>query len=173
MIIKSKARKNIKSVRQLFEYITRTDSLFRDESGKTMLIKHNLRGAGIDEWCREYTENEAYRIHRKKNTNAVYHEIIAFHEWDRHQITLATLEKVTREYIRQRNPHALVIATAHMDQPHIHVHLAISGVEYRTGQSLRVSKEVFNDMKLQMEKYQEREFPEIVHSIVDFGKKKA
>jgi len=44
MIIKSKARKNIKSVRQLLEYITRPEALFRDGNGKTLLVK-NISGA--------------------------------------------------------------------------------------------------------------------------------
>jgi len=52
------------------------------------------------------------------------------------------LERIAREYIKQRNPHALVIATAHIDRPHVHLHFSISGVEYATGNSLRVSRDV-------------------------------
>lgn len=135
-------------------------------------MKNNLRGSNIDDWCKEFTVNETYRIHKKKNTNAVYHEIISFHAADTGQINLAMLEAIAREYIRLRNPNALSVVTAHGDRDHIHIHAALSGVEYKSGKSLRVDKSVFNDMVASMEKFQEKNFPELIFSVVDFGKKK-
>jgi Relaxase/Mobilisation nuclease domain len=172
MIIKSKGRKSKTGTRQLLEYITRGNAQFRDGEGKTLLIKNNLRGASIEDWCREFAVNEECRIHKKKNTNAIYHEIISFHAGDTKQITIATLGAIAREYIRLRNPYALSVVTAHGDKDHVHLHCALSGVEYKTGKSLRVDRKVFNDMVVQMERYQEKNFPELVFSVVDFDKKK-
>lgn len=172
MIIKSQARKSIKSIKQLLEYVTRADALFKDDAGNTLLIKHNLRGKNINANCAEYIKNEANRARKMKNTNAIYHEILAWHELDRTKLTLEKLEQMTRNYIHLRNQNALVLATAHMDKGHIHIHLVISGVQKGTGESLRVSRDAFKEMKMEMEKYQEKCFPELVHSMVDHNQSK-
>lgn len=167
MIIKSKARKSIKAVKQLLEYVMRQDALYRDENGKTLFIRNNIRGHSLSDWCREFTVNEAKRARKMKGSNVVYHEILSWHELDREAITLPKLEAMAREYIRLRNPNALVLAVAHQDKGHVHIHFVISGVEKGSGQSLRISKEAFRTMKLSMEYYQQIKFPELEHSKVD------
>ena len=172
MIIKSKARKSIKAVKQLLEYVMRQDALYRDENGKTLFIRNNIRGHSLSDWCREFTVNEAKRARKMKGSNVVYHEILSWHELDRGAITLPKLEAMAREYIRLRNPNALTLAVAHQDKSHIHIHFVISGVEKGSGQSLRISKEAFRDMKLSMEQYQQVKFPELEHSKVDHKQSK-
>jgi hypothetical protein len=167
MIIKSKARKSIKAVKQLLEYVMRQDALYRDESGRTLFIRNNIRGHGLSDWCREFSLNEASRVRKMKGVNAVYHEILSWHELDREAITLTKLEAMAREYIRLRNPNALVLAVAHQDKGHVHIHFVISGVEKGSGKSLRISKEAFRDMKLSMEQYQRAKFPELEYSKVN------
>jgi len=167
MIIKSKARKSIKAVKQLLEYVMRGDALYRDENGKTLFIRNNIRGHSLSDWCKEFTVNEAKRARKMKGSNVVYHEILSWHELDREVITLSKLEAMAREYIRLRNPNALVLAVAHQDKGHVHIHFVISGVEKGSGQSLRISKEAFRDMKLSMEQYQRNKFPELEHSKVN------
>lgn len=172
MIIKSQARKSIKSIGQLLEYVTRADALYKTEDGRTLILKNNLRGQSLDGWCAQYITNEEGRVRKMKGTNAVYHEILAWHELDRTNITIEKLERMAREYIRLRNPNALVLATAHSDKDHIHIHFVVSGVQKGTGESLRVSRDTFKQMKLDMETYQQQHFPELVHSVVEHERNK-
>ena len=60
-----------------------------------------------------------YRLLRKrKNGNALYHEILSFSSKDRPDLTPAILDDLTRQYIQLRCPDALVYAKAHLDTDH-------------------------------------------------------
>ncbi|MBS1595564.1 MAG: relaxase/mobilization nuclease domain-containing protein [Bacteroidetes bacterium] len=168
MIIKSKGRKKPEDVRQLLLYITKDSALLRCANGEPFIMRHNLRGNSIDEWEREFLKNEATRLHAKRNANIIYHEIVSFHSLDRDKISEEMLRSVASEYIRLRNLNALGLITAHGDKNHIHLHFAVSGIEYRTGKTLRVTRMEYNNMKIDLQRFQEQRFPELRFSVVEF-----
>jgi len=136
------------------------------EGGHSEMLLHNLRPTrDLDDIARQFAENDTYRK-RRKNGVAMYHEIISFHVRDRESITSGVLEDITREYLRLRAPRALAFACPHYDREHVHVHIAISGTEFRRSKTLRMDNRAFMRLRRQIERYQIDRYPELSHSIV-------
>ena len=68
------------------------------------------------------------------------HEIISFHKDDAKNITLDKLEDIARQYVRERNEKGMFVAVPHFDKEHYHIHICASGIEYKTGKAMRLSK---------------------------------
>jgi hypothetical protein len=148
------------------------DRLF-DASGKSFTILHNVRGKSIGDWARSFRENEQHRLRRRKNSVYLNHEIISFHRDDSDALTLPKLESLVREYIQLRNPNGCYVAVPHFDRFHVHVHICSSAVQYRTGESMRMSRGEFALLKKNIQDFQQKEFPELSRSVVRHGRKAA
>lgn len=146
------------------------DRLF-DDSGYSFIVSHNLKGNSIPDWVKQYQENEAYRRVKRENSVLLTHEIISFHKDDATNITLDKLEDITREYVRKRNINGMYVAVPHFDKEHYHIHICASGIEYRTGKALRLSKTELQNVKKQIQNYQIEKYPELSKSIVNHEKK--
>ena len=59
-----------------------------------------------------------------------------------------------------------------MSESHTHVHLCFSGTEYKSKKTLRMDDKTFRNLRVGMEQYQQKEFPELKNSIVYLGKEK-
>ncbi len=163
MIVKIKTRKT-PSYRQILEY------LLKNKEERSFLLKHNLKGNSIPEWEKQFKANETYRKFKRKDSVLLYHEIISFHKDDVKNISPEKLEDLTREYIKLRNPNGIFLAVMHTDKEHHHIHLCTSALEFRNGNSLRMSKEKFAELKKQIQNYQREKYPELSNSIVAHGK---
>ena len=146
------------------------DRLF-DDSGKSLCIKHNVKGNDIESWVNQFKENEKLRLRKRKDSVYCTHEILSWHRDDAGKVTLEKLDDMTREYIKLRNPKGMFIAIPHFDRDHYHMHICTSGIEYRTGHSMRLSKSAFGKLKLDIQKFQKERFPEFEKSVVDHGAK--
>lgn len=142
-----------------------------DKNKSTFTIAHNLKGKTISEWVKQYKANELLRTRKRKDSVRLTHEILSWHRNDAKNITLEKMENMAREYIRQRNPNGMYIAVPHFDKEHYHIHICASGVEYKTGKSLRLSKADLQKLKKEIQNYQVEKFPELSKSIVEHGKK--
>lgn len=141
-----------------------------DEQKQSFVIKHNIRGESIEEWVKQYQENETYRKLKRPDSVILSHEILSWHRDDTKNITIEKLEEMAREYIKLRNPGGMAIAVSHSDKQHLHIHFCFSGLEYHTGKSLRMSKGEFTKLKQDIQNFQRVKFPELSHSIVEHGK---
>src|ERR1043166_10270551 len=168
MIVKIKSHKRA-SFGKLLHYMLDSKERLFDREKKSFLVQHNLKGNSIVEWEKQYKENEMLRLRRRTDSVILTHEILSWHRDDSKNISLAKLEEMTREYIRMRNPNAMVIATPHFDRKHYHVHLCVSGIEYQTGKSLRLSKIELRQLKNDFQQFQLDKFPELSNSIVKHG----
>lgn len=170
MIVKIKSHKRA-AFKNVLEYmLNNTDRLF-DKAGKSFAITHNLKGNSIEVWKKQFNDNETFRLRRRKDSVLLTHEILSWHRDDAKHITLAKMETMAREYIRQRNSKGIYVAVPHFDREHYHIHILTSGVEYKTGKSLRLSKFSFQKLKKDIQQYQVEKFPELSKSIVRHGKK--
>jgi len=142
-----------------------------DQEGGSFVITHNLKGNKIDGWVKQFKENETYRKRKRSNSVLLTHEILSWHKNDTENISLEKMEEMAREYIQMRNPNGIYIAVPHFDKNHYHIHICASGVEYRTGKSLRMSKVGFQKLKKNIQNYQVERFPELSNSIVAHGRK--
>jgi len=169
MIVKIKTRKR-PTFRQLIEYMMNDKARVFDDDEQSFVITHNLRGNSIDDWTEQFKQNETYRTRKRKDSVLLTHEIISFHK-DEENISLAKMEDMAREYIRQRNPNGIYLAVPHTDKQHYHIHICASGVEYKTGKAMRMSKEQFQTLKKNIQQYQQEKFPELSKSVVNHSKK--
>jgi hypothetical protein len=73
---------------------------------------------------------------------------------------------MAREYIRLRNSKGMYVAVPHFDKQHYHIHICASGIEYKTGKSLRLTKPELQKLKKDIQQYQLEKFPELLKSVV-------
>lgn len=169
MIIKIKTYKR-PAYRKLLEYMLKDGDKLHDKEKRTFVISHNLKGRTIDQWVKQYAENETYRKIKRKDSIKITHEILSWHKDDTANITIEKLEDMAREYMQKRNPNAQYIAVPHFDKDHYHVHVAVSGLEYRTGKSMRMTKGNFQKLKKDIQAYQLEHYPELTNSVVSHEK---
>ena len=169
MIIKIKTR-NKPSFRQLLNYITRGKDKLFDAQGNSFLITQNVRGDSLEGFVWQYKNNEKYRTRKRSDNVILSHEIVSFHKDD--TISLEILEDMAKQYIQLRNPNGMFVSVPHYDKNHLHIHFCVSGVEYKTGKSMRLSKSAMRELKINFQKYQLEKYPRLVHSVVDFEKGK-
>lgn len=124
----------------------------------------------MHEWVKEFEVNEGYRVHKRRNSVKLTHEILSWHPKDRDKLTLEGIEAMTRQYITERNPYGLYVGAIHQSQDHFHVHLCVSGVEYRSGKAMRLSKAELTEVKQNTQAFQREHYPELIHSVVDHGR---
>jgi len=145
------------------------DRLF-DDKGYSFAISHNLKGNSIEQWVKQYLANEELRISKRTNSVVLTHEIISFHKEDATNISLDKLEDMARQYVKERNINGMYVAVPHFDKEHYHIHICVSGVEYKTGKAMRLSKVSLQSLKKKIQQYQIDKYPELSKSIVNHGK---
>lgn len=142
-----------------------------DEGNKSFVLTHNLKGNSIEAWVNQFQSNEKLRLRKRKDSVILTHEILSWHSDDAENVSLEKMQNMAEEYIQQRNPKGMYVAIPHFDKDHFHIHICASGIEYRTGKSLRLSKEKFQKLKKNIQEYQMEHFPELNKSVVEHGKK--
>ena len=172
MILKHLTIKNRGGVAKLLSYLHHSPDRLRDAEGKSFAIRHNLRGDSPDSWIQEYLDNEEGRLTLRSDSVFMNHVIISFHADDREQLSQEILQDIAQKYIDLAAQDALVVAVPHHDRDHLHVHLAISGIDCFEGKSLRMSQADFAQTKEKLQDYQREKYPELEHSIVEHGRSK-
>ncbi len=170
MILKSLSRKS--GTRQILNYLFKDkEKLGRDQS-RPLIIRKNVRSRTLDKWVKEFKANEAMRIHQRKNSVEVYHTVLSFSAKDKEHINEKMLRDIAKQYMKERGEKNLYIGTAHFDHDHVHLHLVMSGTRYMTGLANRQSRADFHKLKLSMDAYQKKKYPELINSLPRHGKAK-
>ncbi len=169
MIIKSKSYKTTRSFTTVLNYIFR-----ETERNNGFELSKFIKGKNlsVEELSSQFLSNEAFRIVKRKNSVVLYMDILSFHPRDAERLTNDKLHQITLKYLSLRAPKSIAVATIHRNEKdHTHIHIIFSGIEYKTGNSIRMSKEDFqNKVKLEMEKYQQKTFPELMLSKIKHEK---
>src|SRR5690349_13808669 len=137
--------------------MTRDKATMKDVKGRPIIWTHNVSGT-LRDMERQFKENEVLRAYRNKNSNKLYHTILAWHKDDAKNLTVEKIQAITNAFIELRNPNALYVATIHQDTNHFHVHLLISGTEAFSGKSLNITKAEFQEMKIKLQEYEQTHF---------------
>jgi len=170
MIIKIKAIKS-PDFERLIRYIL-PKRHHRSKRDMMFIFKHNLKGNRVEDWVKQFEENEAFRIHKRTGNTILTHEIISFNTEDSPYIDVEMMRDFTKKYIEYRGLRGMYIAVPHFDTDNFHIHLCCSGVEYRTGKAMRLSHKEFQSLKIRMQEYQMQKYPQLQHSIVRHGRGK-
>ena len=169
MIIKSKSYKTTKSFSTVLNYIFR-----ENERNNGFELTKFIKGKNLfpDELSSQFRFNEQFRINKRKNSVLLFMDILSFHPRDAERLTNDKLHQIALKYLSLRAPKSIAVATVHRNEKyHTHLHLVFSGIEYKTGKSIRMSKEDFqNKVKIPMEKYQQEVFPELMLSKINHEK---
>jgi len=169
MIIKSKSYKNTRSFKTVMGYIFREN----EKDNSFMLTKFvKTKNLVIEELHQQFLSNEQLRVNRRKNNVVLYMDILSFHPKDAQRLDNEKLFQIALKYLSLRAPKSIAVATVHrQEKNHTHLHICFSGVEYKTGKSIRISKDDFKQkVKLEMEKYQQEVFPELSLSKIQHEK---
>ncbi len=167
MILKNLTRRT--NTGQLVKYLFKHE---KDKSPKPIL-KHNLRSRTTKGWTKEFENNFESRIHRRKDNIRLHHTIISFSNKDKEKIYAEMLKDIARKYIDLRGKENLYLVSSHQDTNHIHLHIAMSATKLITGESNRISRQEFKELKLALTEYQKEKYPELVNSLPAHGKSKA
>ena len=156
MIIKSMARKD-PSFAQLVGYMEK-------DAGDRVLY-HNFYGHDrmrAEEIVREFEDN-ARRLPRRKNGNALYHEILSLnsgHGLSREEAR-KVLADIGQEYLARRAPGQLAFGALHRDTGHLHLHLCISSNPVGKPNRVRLAKRDFADIQRTVEELVRERYPEL------------
>lgn len=140
---------------------------------ESIVIKHNIRSRSVNGYIREFQETEALRQHVRKDNVKAFHHIISFNRLDSEHINENMLRDIARHFIELRSDNSLHVGAVHFDRDNtIHMHLIMSGVQYQTGLGNRISRQEFQQLKVEMQKYQIEKYPQLTHSLPEHGKSK-
>ena len=173
MIVKTKTYKKSNAVfASVLQYMMR-EGEYDEHFLVTKFV--NTKKLDPDGIAKEYIYNETnYRKHKRSNSVLLQMDILSFHPDDYDLLKdNRILKKITRTWIRKRAPYAMATAVVHRGSKNknTHVHIAISGINYKTGESSRLSKEVYMQCKLDIESYQKKHFPFLKKSEIRHDKK--
>jgi len=165
MIIKSKSYKHNGAYKTLVQYLLRESE--RDEG---FVFTRFIKGKNPTQQqiIQAFEQNETYRLTKRKNSVKVYMEILSFHKDNAKDLSNEKLQKIARKYISLRSNLSVALATVHRNEKdHVHLHILLSGTEYKTGRSVRISRDDFeNKVKISAEKYVRQNFPELQRSAI-------
>lgn len=164
MILKNLTRRS--NTGQLVNYLFKQE---KDNKPKPIL-KHNLRSRTTKGWTKELDKNFELRLNKRKDNIRLHHTIISFSNKDKKQINIDLLKDITKKYIELRGKENQYLVSTHNDKEHIHLHIVMSSIKYLTGESNRISRQEFKDLKLALDQYQKEKYPELVHSLPAHGK---
>jgi len=164
--LKAKRRFNRPSFGYLLRYIFR-DQAALSQNGKGMFVYLKyVKGSTLEDWESSFLENEQYRKSTRKNTVYLRHFVLSFDPKDTPYLNGIKLLDLTEQFIEAYHPRAQAVAAAHFDTDHVHVHVCIATIEYRTGKTIRHSKREFAKLKERVQLYQQQRYPELIHSVI-------
>lgn len=134
---------------------------------KDFRIYHNIIGYAKEDAIQAFKENYQHKK-KRKNGISMHHEILSFHKDD--NVTQKAIEDLSQKYIDIRAKNALVYGAVHTDKNHVHCHLIISANEVGSSKSIRLNNKQFKEVRIQLEAYQQKQYPELHRSIVYLGR---
>jgi len=132
-------------------------------------IYHNIIGNTKEDAIQAFKENYQHKK-KRKNGISMHHEILSFHKDDK--VTQKAIEDLSQKYIEMRGQNSLVYGAVHTDKNHVHCHLIISANEVGSSKSIRLNNKQFKEVRIQLETYQQKHYPELHRSIVYLGREK-
>lgn len=132
------------------------------EINEPVLFKYNLRAQSLPGIIKEFQENESRRIYKRVDQK-VEHVILSWNGLDKAKLTNEIVTDIVQKYISIRGQNSVVTGTIHTELDHLHVHLAVGA--QLNGLSSRVSKQRFQEIKMELQKFQQEKYPELFNSV--------
>lgn len=157
------------SYKGIIEYI-----LNESKTPDSHIYTHNLRSnvRDIKNLTREFIENESYRKYSRSNQVFLNHEILSFHSMDSVKINPAMIQDIMNRFISLRGENGVYLASVHQDTSQVHIHIMVSGLQYRSGRSFYIPKDKLFKLKKDLQDYQKERYPELSYSLPNHGSKR-
>jgi hypothetical protein len=156
MVVKSMSRKTV-SFAQLLGYFR------RGAAEECEPILHNLISDTAEAIDEEFRANAQHIV--QPGRVILFHEVISLAVADRPYVDQRVLEDLARFYLERRAPDSLAYGQIHLTA-NAHVHLLISGNRIASSRQSRLSRQEFDGVKLELERYQRERYPLLSHSLV-------
>jgi len=140
---------------------------------KPEIISHNLRSHTMAGYTKEFIENESFRQRSRSDQVYLFHEIISFNGEDKSKLTTDAIRDIANQYIHLRGSEGVMLGAVHRDKEHVHLHMCVSALKFRTGTSFRLSKGQLRELKVSLQEYHKQKHPGISKSFPEHGKGKA
>jgi len=141
------------------------------KTDNVQVYTQNLRSDTLNGFVQEFIQNEAFRAHNRSDQVYMYHEIISLHRDEQTEAIIPeVIADLTREYMRLRGEQGVMLAVPHYDKDHVHIHCAVSALNYRTGTSFGLNKTQLYELKTQFQQYHRTNYPELTKSFPQHGK---
>ncbi|MBC2716045.1 MAG: relaxase/mobilization nuclease domain-containing protein [Desulfobacteraceae bacterium] len=109
---------------------------------------------------KEFLNNSRY-CPLRKNSVKIYHEILSFSDVDKEKATPKIIQNMVIKWIELRAHGALAYAKIHFDTECPHAHIMISGNLKDSAKKLSLSRKEFNQLRINLETYQNEKYPEL------------
>jgi hypothetical protein len=156
---------------KLITYVFNPEKMQDIKQGReALIVKHLIRGYDFQQWTDALylNDQQAHFIHARRTV--LRHEIISFSPESNIHITRAKLKTIAKWYLDNRSPKSLCVGAVHWDEfPHIHFIISGVGIDKN---STRISRSEFKQFKIDLQAFQQSQFPELSASVVDHAKKK-
>ena len=166
MLIKMLSRPLSKpQISQLLKYINEGRESFEQE--QHFIIRHNTVGNSTREIAEDFRKNNELIKKRKGRQVGIQHIVFSFHPKEKNLLDDKKLFLFSQEFARLMDfDKAITFGRVHYEKENIHCHFAVSASEYGNGKSRRISKAKLSEIQQEMNRYQQREFPELQHSLL-------
>jgi hypothetical protein len=138
----------------------------QQKSDATIILRNHIRSTKVEDIIREFKINESFRIYHRKDNVKLFHDVLSFAPENKGMITKEILRAIAEKYIELRAKNALCIIVHHSEKSHDHLHAILGGVKL-DGYSSRISKQQFQHLKVEMEKFQQEKYPELSASVIN------
>lgn len=152
-------------IERTINYLFNDAGKLERQGQKPIIMRKNLRTRKLENVIKEFKANEQLRQNKRKDAVKLHHTIISFHAKDSKQLDEKKLRDIASEYMKLKGPN-LYVATVHFDKGHQHIHIAESGTQYMSGKANRISKGEFTKLKVSLQTFQQRKYPELSNSLV-------
>jgi len=142
------------------------------KNDKPEIISHNLRSDTIPGYTKEFIENESFRQQTRSDQVYLFHEIVSFNAKE-DTIGAEVIKDIATEYMRLRGNEGVMLGAVHRDKEHVHLHVCVSALKFRSGTSFRLSKAELRELKVSLQEYHKEKHPEISKSFPQHGNGKA
>lgn len=166
MIFKTYTRKTA-SFKQLITYITHPK-----EKGKDPVL-HNIDQdpRRLQMIINDFVRNSRHlfnSLYTKQYTRPVilHHEIISLSSYDKGKVTEEILNDLARKYLELRAPEAKAFALSQFNTENPHIHLVISANKFESSEKMHISNREFFSIRREMDRYLEKSYPELTHSLL-------
>lgn len=172
--IKGHKSKQPKRILALLNYLLDEEKTSSPIDGRDCFSKQFLRGYDRATWVSQILQCDAEKSYNNHMRRVIVrHEVCSFASESREYLlqNRSVLKDIQREYIKRRSQ-APGISVVHYESDHIHIHYAFCATNIDST-SNRLNNQQFRAFKNEMEELQRTRYPELHHSEIQHGKKKA